>query len=165
MTIKNYDEVFEAVKDMLLEWDIADGAGDSMHKDMYLYVDENGKGRIYEFESVDGNSWLNDDHITLESHQSCEDMWEVLHVSYDSTAEIADVCGISEDELIKRICEAFCCDESEAKGRTMEFLQSAYAEDLAQNAINWYSEWLRDSGDYETVAREILDENKIVPAD
>ncbi len=92
-------------------------------------------------------------------------MWEVLRISYDSTAEIADVCGISEEELIKRICKATFCDESEAKGKAMEFLQSAYAEDLAQNAINWYAEWLKDNGDYETVAREILDENKIVPAE
>lgn len=51
---KHYEEIVEAAVEMEKEWD-------PYQVDLYLYPD----GTIDTFVNIGGNSWLNDDHITV----------------------------------------------------------------------------------------------------
>lgn len=60
--LTNEDEIREELTDMIME---LDKARRQHHTDIYLYIDEEGKGKLHEFENPGGNSWIDDDHYTL----------------------------------------------------------------------------------------------------
>lgn len=62
MTINNYDEVREQLIEELKDLELRKP---NYQTDIYLYIDENGNGKIDTFVNVGGNSWINDDHITI----------------------------------------------------------------------------------------------------
>ena len=62
MTLKNYDQIIEEFMSMLARLDAERNA---YQTDIYLYLDDEGNGTLYEFLNVGGNSWLNDAHILL----------------------------------------------------------------------------------------------------
>lgn len=61
-TLKNYDEVRETLIETIADLETRKNR---YQTDIYLYIDENGHGTIDTFANVGGNSWLNDDHITI----------------------------------------------------------------------------------------------------
>lgn len=61
-TLNNYDEVREALIESIADLETRKNR---YQTDIYLYIDENGHGTIDTFANVGGNSWLNDDHITI----------------------------------------------------------------------------------------------------
>lgn len=61
-TLKNYDEVRETLIETIADLETRKNR---YQTDIYLYIDENGRGTIDTFANVGGNSWLNDDHITI----------------------------------------------------------------------------------------------------
>lgn len=69
-TLKNYDEVRETLIETIADLETRKNR---YQTDIYLYIDENGHGTIDTFANVGGNSWLNDDHITIYTdREHCE---------------------------------------------------------------------------------------------
>lgn len=82
--LANRTEVIEEIAQSLMRLDLERR---KYQTDLYLYIDKGGIGRIVEYENVGGNSWLDDDHITIYSEMPC----------YDS---IEDVYGCSVKDYI-----------------------------------------------------------------
>lgn len=70
--------------------------------DVYLYVDENNEGEWYLFTNVGGNSWLNDDHITMYSDKP---HYNDIFDYFDTEEYIADVLGMSLADLVAEVYE------------------------------------------------------------
>lgn len=62
--IKNREELIEQLADMMID---LDAEGNLYQTDIYLYVDDEGNGTLDTYQNVGGNSWLDDDHITIYS--------------------------------------------------------------------------------------------------
>lgn len=91
--LKNADALRDEFVDMLMDFD---KRPNEYQTDVYLYVNEDGTGELYEFPNVGGNSWLDDDHYTLYSDkQHYEDVLDWYQDEY----EIAEALGKTEDEL------------------------------------------------------------------
>lgn len=65
--IKNYDEIADELAEMLKNYALAQN---EFQTDVYLYVKKDGTAELDEFTNAGGNSWLNDDHITIYSDMS-----------------------------------------------------------------------------------------------
>lgn len=90
--------------------------------DLYLYIDDKGEGELYEFANVGGNSWLDDDHITIWTDK------EHFDDEYDYCTEIsefADALEIKEEELIT------CCKEWKAHRYDMDI------DEIEDSDITW----------------------------
>ena len=61
-SLRNADELRDEFIEILKQFD---KDLNEYQTDVYLYVDENNNGEWYLFTNVGGNSWLNDDHITM----------------------------------------------------------------------------------------------------
>ena len=100
MTLKNYDEVKEQLVELITDFEIRKNR---FQTDVYLYIDENGTGTLDTFVNVGGNSWIDDDHITIysdrEHYETIMDelvggdcgMWEWLIENLESTYGLSDV--------------------------------------------------------------------------
>ena len=60
--LKNEDAVIELIAEAMMEHDVSCC---KYQEDVYLYIDDSGIGSISIFPNVGGNSWLDDDHITV----------------------------------------------------------------------------------------------------
>lgn len=60
--ISNYDQILEELTNLLIDFDLDQN---EYQTDVYLYIGEDGKARLDTFINVGGDSWLNDDHITI----------------------------------------------------------------------------------------------------
>lgn len=69
--------------------------------DVYFYYDPNTKiGRLETFVNVGGNSWINDDHITIyRDLPHYDDVYDY----FNDISEFADALEISENDLIKAV--------------------------------------------------------------
>lgn len=70
MLIRNRSDIVEQIVNLLIEMDINDAP---YQRDIYLYLNEACQGYLDTFINVSGNSWLNDDHITVAKHLPCYD--------------------------------------------------------------------------------------------
>lgn len=96
-TINNYDELVDALAQRMMQADID---CNQYQTDVYLYLKEDGTWELYDFTNVGGNSWLNDDHITVwidKQHYNNYFDW------YTTINEIAEVLDITVDELQKTV--------------------------------------------------------------
>lgn len=93
MKINNYDEIHDELVEMMIDLD-ADQC--EFEIDVYLYVDEEGNGSLYQFANPGGNSWLNDDHITIYTDGPHYDDYYEDFYTYD---EDGDLIPYSRDEL------------------------------------------------------------------
>ncbi len=106
--ITNRDEVVEQLAEMMIQFD---KDANSYQTDVYLYVDEKGKGNLDTFVNVGGNSWLNDDHYTVYTDKEHTDSY--LDTHYQDENDIADVIGVSLDQLHKETKEYYHYDEKD----------------------------------------------------
>ena len=67
MKLNNYEEVVDELVDLMVR---LDAEVPDYQVDIYLYVDEDRNGSLDTFVNVGGNSWIEDDHITVLSHKS-----------------------------------------------------------------------------------------------
>ena len=106
MILKNYDEIFEKLEKTLKDLDFKNP---NYQVDIYLYVDEEGKGTLDTFTNVGGNSWLNDDHICLyQRTPSYEELW----INYDIDTILA-VLNKTRTEVFEELKQAKIIDEDE----------------------------------------------------
>lgn len=60
-------------------------------EDIYLYIDDNGAGRVELYTNVGGNSWMDDDHVTSYAMKAdYDDKIDRLLMWFDDAAELAD---------------------------------------------------------------------------
>lgn len=100
MEIRNRESVFNELYDLIIgfECDM-----NQYQTDVYAYVDSDGNVTLDTFVNVGGNSWLNDDHITIYTDkQHYEDAFSYC----ESEDDLAYFCEMSVDELKKLAFEA-----------------------------------------------------------
>lgn len=94
MEIKNREEIVQELAQIMMQSDIECRP---YQTDVYMYIDqETREARLDKFTNVGGNSWLNDDHLTVWiDRQHLEN-----HLDYFETIEeIADALDMTPDEL------------------------------------------------------------------
>jgi hypothetical protein len=70
--------------------------------DVYLYVQDDMTGELYDFVNVGGNSWLNDDHYFLfADHQHYGDWTDY----WQTEGEIADALSMTLDDLKQEVLD------------------------------------------------------------
>ena len=71
MKIINKEEIQDKLFGMIIDFE---KSMNQYQTDVYAYVDEKGRVELDTFVNVGGNSWVNDDHITIyRDKQHCED--------------------------------------------------------------------------------------------
>ena len=99
MTIKNKDALIEAMADLLMQYD---KDLNKYQTDVYLYLDGEGNGTLDEFVNVGGNSWKNDDHITIyRDHEHYDTMFDW----YTEAEDLAWGIGKEWDDLRNEVVE------------------------------------------------------------
>ena len=103
-TITNLDEVRRELYDMIFGLEFEEN---EYQTDIYAYYDEEtGKVTLEYFENVGGNSWLDDDHITVYTDKPHYDKLEdEFNFADDEKGKFIEVqCGgIIEDRVTKAI--------------------------------------------------------------
>lgn len=100
----NYTEMVGGITEMLMEHEIGCY---KYQRDIYLYVDENGTGKLEIFDNIDGNSWLDDDHINVCGMSEINGDWSDV---YQDVTSVADVLECSEEHLRDSVCEWIAVD-------------------------------------------------------
>lgn len=130
--LKNADEVREQLESLIRDYAIA---CNRYQTDVYLYVDDDGNGRLEEFENPGGNSWLNDDHYVLYTDkESCDG----IEAMYDSVESIARACGKTLDDLRKECATKDGADVEDVEDYDIYALAGKeYKEELRKDAESW----------------------------
>jgi hypothetical protein len=98
--LRNADELYDEIIDKLKQFDKDENQYDT---DVYLYVDDNMVGELYDFTNVGGNSWLDDDHYVLWTDKQRYDTgWSHY---FTNEYEIADALGIPLDQLKQEVLD------------------------------------------------------------
>ncbi len=100
--LKNRQAVIDQIVCMLMEHDIDHT---SYQEDIYLYIDDNGVGTVETFVNVGGNSWLDDDHITVRCMSEDYTDWTDFVPEIGS---VADVLGWEVHTLRERVAAWMC---------------------------------------------------------
>lgn len=96
-TINNYDELVDTLAQKMMQADIDCNL---YRTDVYLYLKEDGTWELYDFINVGGNSWLDDDHITV----WIDDQHYNDYLDWCTTInEFAEVLEITVNELQKTV--------------------------------------------------------------
>lgn len=149
MEIKNRDQIIEQLAEMLLQFDKDENG---YQTDIYLYYNEKEQtAELATFVNVGGNSWLDDNHITIYSDKEhYSDMWDY----YQSVEELAEYSGIPLDDLRNRVIANLELDDDEAtdfkltyyeaecylkqNDEAMEKLKASYFEALEELKPEYY---------------------------
>jgi hypothetical protein len=99
MKVNNRAELIEELAKMLQQYD---KDLNKYQTDVYLYIDENGNGTLDEFVNVGGNSWKNDDHITIYSDQ---EHYETMYDWYTESGDLAWGLGMEWEELKQQVLD------------------------------------------------------------
>ena len=147
MKIENLDEIRNELVKILIS---ADEERRRYQVDVYLYIDSDGNGELSEYVNVGGNSWLDDDHITLyrikQSYDDVEDL-------YTSIEEICDAAGIPVDETVSRIAAEKDCDADEVGYFDVrDYVASNYHDAILADYRAW-----RDDSVYRDQADAIIE--------
>lgn len=162
--ISNYEEILEQLTKKLIEFD---KRKNKYQTDVYMYIDEDTKkAELDEFVNVGGNSWLNDDHITIYSDREHYDDDSIFLMYGGSVQSLAEELGISEEQLLKQTRE-FCHydEEDEVSWGEIEHYVSSVDEykDIVDKS---YEEVQQECySNFADSARLIMDEMQIIPAE
>lgn len=107
--IKNRAEIVEQLAALLMDFD---KQNNSYQTDVYLYLNaENQTAEIDTFVNVGGNSWLNDDHITIYTDK---EHYDDVFDWYNSETELAEFVEIPLEQLKNEVVQYLELDEEEA---------------------------------------------------
>lgn len=91
--ITNWTDLVAELADRMMQADID---CNRYQTDIYMYLNKDGSARISDFVNVGGNSWLDDDHITVWiDHEHTEDYLDW----YTSVTEIADMLDLTNRQV------------------------------------------------------------------
>ena len=111
--------------------------------DVYLYInEESGEGELYEFTNVGGNSWLDDDHITIwRDREHTESKYDAC----EEISEFASALDIPEDELIKTAKEWYAVKyDMEVEDEDIDWIVIRDMIDSTEPLREAYDDWFRD---------------------
>ncbi len=146
--IENTEEIQQRLTEMLME-DAREMC--RYQRDIYMYIDDNGRASLEWYINVCGNSWLDDDHILL---HRCKEHYEGIEDSIDGTAMLAEIINMTEAELVDRVCK-----DQEIDRDDLQYADCiSWALWVYEDTIRaWYDECIEDARtDYEDQADEIL---------
>lgn len=148
--LKNADAIRDELVDMIRDFD---REMNMYETDVYLYVDEDGYGRLETFANPGGNSWINDDHYVLYTDkQHYEDVLDTYTVK-----DIADVLGMEVWDLKAEIGDPKNIDDADVYEYVRQ--NEKYFSLMKRD----YEERLDEIVDYEEIADaaiEIFDQER-----
>lgn len=97
--IQNWTDLVSALADRMLQADID---CNRYQTDIYLYVHEDGSWELEDFVNVGGNSWLDDNHITVWRDKEHLEDWTDW---YQTIRDFADTLGVAEDALKQTVLD------------------------------------------------------------
>lgn len=153
LELTNREEVIDEIADNIRRLDIEHN---HYEVDLYLYMDETGRGTIAEFPNPGGNSWLADDHyLVYRQKQYCDNLADL----YESADELCDRLNLDKREIAKEIAEYHgwsidCVEDDDIR----RWIWDYYADEIRAD----YSYWRDDSWDTERAqaALEEAEENE-----
>lgn len=143
--IKNADEITEELAELLIGY--TSRLRVDYDTDIYAYYNERTREvTLDEFINVGGNSWLDDDHITIyRDHQKNEDIFD----TYNNKEDLAAALDISEAELTAQVA-AYRDEDPEdlnfydyaqymiGNADLMDALEAAYVDAIEANSCICY---------------------------
>lgn len=158
--LTNRDEVIEKILQL---WHDHEKGRVPFQEDIYLYIDEAGHGTVTTYTNIGGNSWLDDDHITVmrlgESQATMEEALE----GYNS---IGEVLGVPDAQLIQKVRDyrGWSDDEDVSRGDIIDYIidlvpgDCTYVHKIWAAWDDWFEGAWADAADYtEDMVREHLD--------
>ena len=144
--LKNAQELKDELKERLIRFWID---CNSFETDVYLYIDEETQtGELYNFQNVGGNSWLDDDHITLYTdHAINNDFYDVfnnvseLAESVDMTTAAIEVMALQRLRERSDWYEDWTVDDITMQ-HVIEMIEKD--DDLSRKCAAWREEYIRD---------------------
>lgn len=99
-SITNREEIVERLAELLMQFD---KELNSYQTDVYMYIDEEtGAATLDTFVNVGGNSWLDDDHITIYTDK---EHFDSMYDYYCNDGDFADALGMEHTELQKEVVQ------------------------------------------------------------
>lgn len=98
--LKNRDAVIDMIAEEMRDLDMK---ALDYQVDIYLYIDEEGLGTVETFSNPGGNSWLDDDHITVyQDGPHYDDYWEGIEDFFEDDEDKGwdDLSDEQKDELL-----------------------------------------------------------------
>lgn len=154
--IKNRAEIVEQLASLLMDFD---KQNNSYQTDVYLYFNaENQTAELDTFVNVGGNSWLNDDHITIYTDK---EHYNDVFDWYDSEAELAEFAEIPLEQLKNEVVQYLELDEEEAADYELTYSDAEYylktVDSYMEKLSQAYDEAIDDLYDnYLSSAEEIM---------
>lgn len=154
--IKNRAEIVEQLASLLMDFD---KQNNTYQTDVYLYLNaENQTAELDTFVNVGGNSWLNDDHITIYTDK---EHYNDIFDWYDSEAELAEFAEIPLEQLKNEVVQYLELDEEEAADYELTFSDAEYylktVDSYMENLSQAYDEAIDDLyPEYLNTAEEIM---------
>lgn len=140
LTITNTEAILNSLTEILLQ-DAIDLP--PYQRDVYMYVDADGTASLEIFVNVGGNSWLNDDHITLcKLMQHYITMWDDI----DSEDTLSDVTDTPWDMLIEMTVHYFD-DMVDAEDLDLEdvLVMCRHTDEIVDRVAAWHDAYVRDN--------------------
>lgn len=160
MTIKNREELVNELAEMLMQFD---KDCNSYQTDVYFYYDNRTQtGSLDTFTNVGGNSWLDDDHITIYTDKEHYD--DGAYSWIQNEYEMADILGIDIEQLIQEAKKAcgYEDDEEIPYNEIERYVQSV--EEYNDALWEAYYESIEDyASEYEETAEEIISSLEAIP--
>ena len=161
MIIKNREQLVNELAEIFLQFD---KDCNSYQTDVYFYYDNRDQtGRLDTFVNVGGNSWLDDDHMTVYTDKEHYD--DGAYSWYQSEDEIADVLEISVEQLLTETRQYHDMDDDEEPDywEIEKYVQSvdSYNEKLWDRYYDFLKSEL--ASEYEQRAEEIISEVENIP--
>lgn len=160
MTIKNREELVNELAKMLMQFD---KDCNSYQTDVYFYYDNrNQTGKLDTFVNVGGNSWLDDDHMTV--YTDGEHYDDGAYSWIQNEYEMADILGIDIEQLIQEAKKA-CGYEDDEEIPYNEIERYAQSAEEYNDAL-WeaYYESIEDyASEYDTRAEEMISSLEAIP--
>ena len=146
--IENTEEIRQRLTGMLMD-DAKERRG--YVRDIYMYIDETGRASLEWFDNVGGNSWIDDDHILL---YRCREHCEAIQDSIEGIDMIADIIGMSSDDLRNMVCQYFGIDINDIQySNCIDFAMMMYGYLIKE----WYEGCIDDAAsDYADQANKIM---------
>lgn len=152
--MKNLEQVRETLKGMLQQFDII---GADYQTDVYAYYDkETDVVKLDTFVNVGGNSWLNDDHITI--YRDKPHYEKIRDYFYTEISELAELAGMDKETFIKAVAKKYDTDIDDVDYYDCRRFAEEYYSEKIDEEIAWYIEHESDYSNTIDECIELLEE-------
>ena len=110
MYIKNYEETVENLAEMMAS---LDKETHPYWTDIYLYLSDDGIATLCEYQTVGGNSWLDDNHYAIyRNHASCDGVLDRYFLDCEAS-DFAEILNMPVEELLDAVAKFIELDDGE----------------------------------------------------